>query len=92
MDIGKVVAASLALGLSSWSLYEAGSLSRTLQRPELQHRSAAADFRQMETQPEEALVLWVPGELGERKSEVAPPPLVSVRKARPKGLGFASKQ
>jgi hypothetical protein len=46
----------------------------------------------METQPEEALVLWVPGELGERKSEVAPPPLVSVRKARPKGLGFASKQ
>jgi hypothetical protein len=91
MHIGKVVAASLALGLSSWSLYEAGSLSRTLQRPELQHRSAA-ELRQMEAQPEEALVLWVAGELGERKSEVAPPPLVPVRKARPKGLGFASKQ
>jgi len=78
MDIAKIGVASLALVLSGWSLYEAGSSSRTLQRPEVLHRSAADELRRMQAQPEEALVLWVPGEL-ERIGEVAQLPLVSVR-------------
>ena len=41
MDITKIVVASVALVLSGWSLYEADSSSRTLQRPEVMHRSAA---------------------------------------------------
>ncbi len=87
MDIAKMVVASVALVLSGWSLYEADSSSRTLQRPEVMHRSAADELRKMQVQPEEPLVLYAPaGDLGEGKSDVALQPLVPAHKAHPRTM------
>lgn len=85
MNITKLAAASFALLLSGWSLYEAGRSSRMLQRPEIRHRSAADELLQMSAQPEQAMVLWVPGELNDRQSDAAPVELEPLRKARSDG-------
>ncbi len=87
MDIAKIVVASVALIVSGWSLYEADNSSRTLQRPEVMHRSAADELRKMQAQPEEPLVLYAAGgDLGEGRSDVAPQPLMPGRKAHPRAM------
>src|SRR5262249_56960341 len=61
MDIRRIAIASIALLLSGWSLFEAGRSTRTLQRTEVRHRSAADELRRMQAEPQDALVLWIPG-------------------------------
>ncbi len=86
MDTTKIVVASVALILSGWSLYEADSSARTLQRPEVTHRSVAEELRKMQVQPEEPTVLYAPaGDPGEGKSDLALQPLLP-RKAHPKAM------
>jgi hypothetical protein len=83
MDITKIAVASVALVLSGWSLYEANASAQTLQRPEVTHRSAAAELRRMQAHPEEPTVLYAPaGDPG----EIAPQPLVPARRAHPKAM------
>jgi len=89
MDIRRIAIASVALLLSGWSLFEAGRSSRTLHRPEIQHRSAADELRRMQAQPEDALVLWIPGEFDDRAG-IAPSDVVPERTARSSRVGKAS--
>jgi len=81
MDIRRIAIASIALLLSGWSLFEAGRSTRTLQWTEVRHRSAADELRRMQAEPEDALVLWIPGEFDDRAG-LAPPELVPERAAR----------
>jgi hypothetical protein len=89
MDIRRIAVASVALLLSGWSLFEAGRSSRTLQRTEVRHRSAADELRRMQAQPEDALVLWIPGEFDDRGG-LAPSELVLERTARSNRVGKSS--
>jgi hypothetical protein len=81
MQISKV-AASVALLLSGWTLFEAGRSSQTLWRPEIRHRSTADELRQLQAQPEQALVLWLPSHLDDERADLTPIELAPLRKAR----------
>jgi len=89
MDIRRIAVASVALLLSGWSLFEAGRSTRTLQRTEVRHRSAADELRRMQAEPEDALVLWIPGEFDDRAG-LAPSELVPERTARSNRVGKSS--
>jgi hypothetical protein len=90
MVMTKLAAASAALLLSGWSLYEAGRSSRALHQSQIRHRSAEDELRRMQAQPEEALVLWVPGELDPPPSDAPAVERGSARSARSKRASRAS--
>ncbi len=79
MDVARVIIASIALVFSGWCVYDAQSSSQMLHRSEGRYRSAEEELRRMQQQPEQALVLWLPGEL-QNRAEMNPADQVPARK------------
>ncbi len=83
MHVVKVIIASLALVCSCLCFFDARSWSEPLQ-PLPAHRSAEDELKRMQQRPEEALVLWIPGEIDGRSSEITPDELAPPRKSAAK--------
>ncbi len=88
MHVVKVIIASLALVCSGLCFLDARSWSQPLQ-PQQAHRSVEDEITRMQQRPEEALVLWIPGEIDGRSSEITPDELAPPRKSPAKRVGKA---
>lgn len=94
MDVARVIIASIALVFSGWCFYDAQSSSQMLHRSEGRYRSAEEELRRMQQQPEQALVLWLPGELQNRAAEMNPAEQMPARRSpsKRKATGWPAGQ